>query len=338
MSSSDRDTKLPTMGDFERFTTMTRAARRRLRRVTFTRRISVLLVGMFVAVLGVFLVKDQAVSRLEESFRLTGNASTTATKPQAEGSRKPVVASGEPFNVLVIGSDRRPPQQRTEETSGARADTLMLVRVEPETGNTRIVSIPRDLLVEIAPDKEGKINSAYTEGGPERVVDVVENYTQVSVDHTVVIGFKGFRELVDAMGGLKIDVEEGLPGNKGLQSGIRTLNGKQALFYVRYRGSAGGDLDRIDRQRQVVAAMRSQMLRLGTVAKLPKLVQALDKNVKSDLDFDEFLSLGKALIQRGQGTQLRSTKLEGTPETLSDGEEVLVPDGGANEQILQDFR
>lgn len=240
--------------------------------------------------------------------------------------------------MLVIGSDRRPPQQRTEETSGARADTLMLVRVEPETGNTKIVSIPRDLLVEIAPDEEGKINSAYSEGGPKRVVDVVENYTQAPVDHTVVVGFKGFRDLVDAMGGLKIEVEEGLPVKKGLQSGIRTLDGKQALFYVRYRGSAGGDLDRMDRQRKVVASLRSQMMQLKTVARLPEIVQALDGNVKSDLDFDQSLSLGKALIQRGQGTQLRSTKLEGTPETLSNGEEVLVPDAATNERILQDFR
>ncbi len=326
------------MGDFEKFTVMTRAARRRLSHTAFAKRISAVLVGTFVAVLGAFLVRDQAVPRLEESFRLTGNASTTATKPQAEGSREPAVASGEPFNVLVIGSDRRPPQQRTEETSGTRSDTLMLVRVEPETGNTRIVSIPRDLLVEIAPDEEGKINSSYTEGGPERVVDVVENYTQASVDHTVIIGFKGFTKVVDAMGGVKIDVEEGLPANHDLQSGIHTLNGKQALFYVRYRGSAGGDLDRIDRQRQVVAAMRSQAMRVDSLTKLPALVKALDKNVKSDLDFQETLTLGRALIQRGGGAQLRSTKLEGDPETLPDGEEVLVPDEAANEEILRDFR
>lgn len=326
------------MGDFERFTIMTRATRRRLRYVAFTRRISAVLVGTVVAVLGVFLVKDQAVPRFEESFRLTGNASTTATKPQAEESPEPAVASGEPFNILVMGMDRRPPQQRTEETSGTRSDALMLVRVEPETGNTRIVSIPRDLLVELAPDEEGKINSAYTEGGPERIVDVVENYTQASVDHTVVIGFKGFREIVDALGGLKIDVEEGLPANKGLQSGIHTLNGKQALFYVRYRSSAGGDLDRMDRQRQVVAALRSQAMRIDTLTKLPALVEVLDENVKSDLDFQETVTLGRALIQRGGGAQLRSTKLEGDPETLLDGEEVLVPNEAANEEILRDFR
>lgn len=326
------------MGDFERFTVTTRAMRRRLVRAAFMRRISTVLVGVIVAVFGAFVVRDQAMPRLENSLSLTGNTSTVSDTRPLEDSPPSEAVAGAPFNVLVMGVDKRPPRERTEENSGSRSDTLILARVEPASGNVTMVSVPRDLLVEISPGKEGKINSAYTEGGPERVVSVVENYAQISVDHTVVVDFKGFKEVIDAVGGLRMEVEEGLPTNHGLQSGMHTLNGRQALFYSRYRGSAGGDLDRMDRQRKVVAALRSQMMQLSTLAKLPGVVQALDDNVKSDLDFDESLSLGKALIKRGQGTQLRSTRLEGTPETLSDGEEVLVPDGAANEQVLQDFR
>ena len=311
-------------------------------------------IGIVVAVAVVFVVKDQAAPRLETAIDLTGNTNTTpdpirppqnleqTAEPEqtqeTEETTPPEATNGEPFNILVMGVDEKPPRLKTEDNGGSRSDTLMLARVEPETGDIAMVSIPRDLWVETSPGTEGKINSAYTEGGPELVVDVVENYTQASVDHTVIVDFKGFKEVIDALGGLKMEVEEGLPANHGLQSGIQTLNGRQALFYSRYRGSAGGDFDRMDRQRKVVAALRSQMLQLSTITKLPGIVKALDENIQSDLDFDETLALGKALLQRGQGTQLRSTKLEGEPETLPDGEQVVVPDAAANEQILQDFR
>lgn len=289
------------------------------------------------AVTGVFLVKDQAVPRLEESLRLTGNAGPTTDRPDGTEPR-PEVEAGEPFNVLVMGLDRVPKGQRTGENGGTRSDTLMLVRVEPETGDVRIVSIPRDLLVEVAPDEEGKINSAYQEDGAERVVSVVENYTRAPVDHTAIVDFKGFKESVDAMGGLKIDVQEGMPSTYELEEGIQTLNGRQALFYARYRGTAGGDLDRMDRQREIVAALRSQAMQWDTLARLPKIVEVLDDNVKTSLELNESLALGRALVGQGRGAQLRSTKLEGTPETLSNGEEVLVPNALENEKILADFR
>jgi anionic cell wall polymer biosynthesis LytR-Cps2A-Psr (LCP) family protein len=80
------------------------------------------------------------------------------------------------------------------------------------------------------------------------------------------------------------------------------------------------------------------MMQPGTIARLPGVVETLDENIKSDLGFAQTLTLAKALASRGQGTQLRSTKLQGTPETLDSGEEVLVPDAAANEEILEDFR
>lgn len=324
------------MKDFERITVTTRSMRRRLAHSARVRVFSTVFLGGIVATAGVFLVKDQAVPRLEESLSLAGNAAPAADRPNAD--TRPEVAAGEPFNMLVVGVDRVPKRQRTEENSGTRADTLMLVRVEPDTGALRIVSIPRDLYVEISPGESAKINGAYGGGGPERVLSVVENYTRVTVDHIAIVDFKGFRESVDAMGGVKVDVGEDMPSTYKLEEGLHTLNGQQALFYARYRGTSGGDLDRMDRQRELVAALRSQALRWDTVTRLPKLVKVLNDNVRTSLEVNESLSLARALVEQGRGAELRSTKLEGTPETLSNGEEVLVPDDLENEKILADFR
>ena len=325
------------MGEFEKFTMASRATRRRIARSVTARRVSAILAGLVVAVVGVFFAWDVGAPILEQNWNLAGNASTFP-EVKSDENTPPKVAKGEAFNVLVMGVDRRPPGQRTEESSGSRSDVLILARIYPESGDIRMVSIPRDLLVQISPEREGKINSAYSEGGPRLAVDVVENYTQVSIDHRVVVNFKGFKKVIDSMGGVRMDVEEGLPNNAGLQSGVHNLNGAQVLFYARYRGTEGGDLDRMDRQRKVVAALRSQMMKPGTIARLPGVVKTLDENIKTDLGFDQTLTLAKALASRGQGTQLRSTKLQGTPETLDSGEEVLVPDAAANEEILEDFR
>lgn len=325
------------MGEFEKFTVVSRAMRRRIARSLIVRRVSAILAGLVVAVVGIFFAWDVGAPILEQNWNLAGNASTFP-EVKSDQNVPPKVAKGEAFNVLVMGVDKRPARERTEETGGSRSDTLILTRVYPESGDIRMVSIPRDLLVRLSPEREGKINAAYSEGGRDLVVDVVENYTKTTVDHTVVVNFRGFKRIIDSMGGLRMEVEEGLPGKYGLQSGTQTLDGPQALFYARYRGTEGGDLDRMDRQRKVIAALRSQMMQPGTLARLPGVVKTLDENIKSDLGFDQTLTLAKALASRGQGTQLRSTKLQGTPETLDSGEEVLVPDAAANEEILEDFR
>ncbi|MGI8866883.1 MAG: LCP family protein, partial [Rubrobacteraceae bacterium] len=217
--------------------------RRRIARSLLVRRVSAILAGLVVAVVGIFFAWDVGVPILEQNWNLASNASTFP-EVKSEENGPPKVANAEAFNVLVMGVDKRPARERTEETGGSRSDTLILTRVYPESGDIRMVSIPRDLLVRLSPEREGKINAAYSEGGRDLVVDVVENYTKTTVDHTVVVNFRGFKRIIDSMGGLRMEVEEGLPGNFGLQSGTQTLNGPQALFYARYRGTEGGDLDR----------------------------------------------------------------------------------------------
>ncbi|MDQ3637864.1 MAG: LCP family protein [Actinomycetota bacterium] len=239
-----------------------------------------------------------------------------------------------PFNVLVLGVDERP----ESEEEGSRTDTIMLVRVDPETGDVRLLSVPRDLLVEVAPGEKNRINAAYNFGGIEQTITVFEDYSSVDVDHYAVVDFEGFKRVIDAMGGVAVDVEDEIPPKQEIEDGLQTLNGKQSLFYVRYRGTAGGDLDRIRRQQQFVAALRSQAFRWNTVKELPTILRVANRNVLTDLGLGQGVTLGRVLVRRGPNSQMTAQQLQGTPETLENGDQVLVPDGEANEEMLAEFR
>jgi polyisoprenyl-teichoic acid--peptidoglycan teichoic acid transferase len=209
--------------------------------------------------------------------------------------------------------------------------------VVPETGDVKLLSVPRDLLVEIEPGEEDRINAAYSYGGIEETMGALQGYAQVPIEHYAVVDFEGFRDVINAMGGVEMDVEDEIPSKYGIKDGIQTLNGAQALFYARYRGTAGGDMDRIRHQQRLIAALRSKAFGWDTVAKLPHIARVMNRNVETNLAFDEALSLGRLLISR-EHAQMTASQLKGTPKTLPNGEEVLVPDQEANEAILAQFR
>ena len=244
--------------------------------------------------------------------------------------------SDEPLNVLVLGVDKRPGDE--VEGSSNRSDTMLLVQVTPESGEVEMLSVPRDLLVEVEPGVEDRINTAYAYGGIDQSVSVFEDFTDVPVDRYAIVDFMAFRRVVDAMGGVEVNADDEIPSRFGIEDGIQTLNGREALIYARYRGTSGGDLDRIQRQRQVVAALRSKALKWDSVTKLPQIVRVMERNVETDLSARDGVFLGRALIKQGRNASMKSVQLQGTPDTLSNGDQVLVPDNEANEEILREFR
>jgi LCP family protein required for cell wall assembly len=240
-----------------------------------------------------------------------------------------------PLNVLVLGVDTRPDSQEM----GSRTDTIMLVQVVPKSGDVKLLSVPRDLFVEVEPGEKDRINAAYNYGGIEETIDALENYSDVLIDHYAVVDFEGFEKIIDAMGGVRVDVgDDQFPEKWEMGEDVQRLNGHKALIYARYRGTPGADIDRMQRQRELVGALRSEALRWHTVKTLPEIMEIMDENVMTDLDLDGAITLGQALIRRGRHAEMTSQQLQGTPETLSDGEEVLIPDEEANEPILDEFR
>jgi polyisoprenyl-teichoic acid--peptidoglycan teichoic acid transferase len=256
-------------------------------------------------------------------------------KPEA-----PPPASGEPLYVLVLGVDRRP-----SEAGGvpSRSDGIMLAQVSPGSGRVQLLSVPRDLLVEVKPGVEDRINTAYAYGGVEQATAVVENLTGIAVDRYAIVDFGGFEEAINALGGVTLEVEEpirlGIEGRRVyIPAGRQELDGLEALAYARYRGTACGDLGRIKRQQRLVAALRQQALGWNTITRLPGIVKVAHENVDTNLGIVQAISLGRALAGRGEEGGMKSFQLKGNPETLPNGDAVLVPDGAANERILSKFR
>jgi polyisoprenyl-teichoic acid--peptidoglycan teichoic acid transferase len=219
----------------------------------------------------------------------------------------------------------------------------MLAGVSPGSGGVRLLSLPRDLLVEVEPGVEDRINTAYAYGGVGQAAAAVEGLTGISVDRHAIVDFGGFEEGINALGGVTLEVEEpirlGIEGRRVyIPAGRQELNGLEALAYARYRGTACGDLGRIKRQQRLVAALRQQALGWNTITRLPGIVKVMHENVDTDLGIVQAISLGRALVLRGGEGGMRSFQLKGQPETLPNGDAVLVPDGLANEKVLEDFR
>ena len=273
---------------------------------------------------------DGAASNEEE-----GDKPETPPEEPPDEPEAPPPASGEPLNVLVLGVDRRPSEG---EGASSRSDTIMLAQVSPGSGRVELLSVPRDLYVEVELGVEDRINTAYAYGGVEQAKAVMEGLTGVPIDAHAIIDFQGFEDVIDAMGGVEVDVADEVPPKYEIQDGLQTLDGEQALFFARYRGTAGGDLDRIERQQQLLAALRAKMLQWNTVTTLPSMLRIANENVDTDLGLFQAISLGRALALRGGEGDLTAVQLKGYPETLPDGAQVLLPDWEANEQILQDFR
>ncbi|MEI6697715.1 MAG: LCP family protein [Mycobacteriaceae bacterium] len=184
----------------------------------------------------------------------------------SEYTDRPPAANG--TNWLLVGSDSREdlsPQQQAELSTGgdlgsSRTDTILLVHI-PHVGSSQpatMVSIPRDSYVDIPGYGSDKINAAFAEGGPALLAETVELATGIRLDHYAEIGFGGFGAIVDALGGIEVCPPEAITdplAGIDLPAGCQTLDGRNALGYVRSRATPRADLDRMLHQREFMSAM-----------------------------------------------------------------------------------
>jgi len=201
------------------------------------------------------------------------------------------------INVLMMGVD-----ERSDETS-LRTDTMILANINNKENRVALLSIPRDTKVEIAGHGTEKINAANIYGGPELAMQKVSELTGVEVDYYVTTNFNGFKDIVDALGGVTIDVEKPMNYTERayggaydihLAQGVQELNGNQALMYARFRHDALGDITRTQRQLKLLKAIGSETMQASSITKLPKLVPQVYKNVDTNLGLSEMVALAKA--------------------------------------------
>ncbi|GAA1809724.1 LCP family protein [Planosporangium flavigriseum] len=205
--------------------------------------------------------------------RVTGNVNRIdnafAGLDEKQRPTKPA-ATKNSTNFLLLGSDSRDGQQTTGsnakskawEAGAQRTDTIMLVHIPADRGSAQVLSIPRDSWVEIPGKGKNKINAAYALGGPSLLIKTVENLTRVRIDHFAIIDFAGFTSIIDAIGGVDVEIAQDtvdLVGNR-FRKGVNHLDGTKALFYVRQRhGLENGDFDRVKRQQNLIRAVMNKL-------------------------------------------------------------------------------
>ncbi|MGI6143800.1 MAG: LCP family protein [bacterium] len=220
---------------------------------------------------------------------ITGNNRSPGTA-QGEEILPPKI--GERVNVLLLGVDAGV-IEGTHKLGPTRTDTMMVVSFDPETLEGGVISIPRDTRVDIPGKGTNKINAAHAFGGPLLAKKTVEGLLDIPIHYYVKVNLEGFEQIVDALGGIELVVEEDMKYWDPVQDlridlkaspEPQLLNGHDALGYVRYRGDGGGDIGRIPRQQKFLRVLADKLLSMSAVWKIPELVSIFTKNVETDMD------------------------------------------------------
>ncbi|HEX8220809.1 MAG TPA: LCP family protein [Chloroflexia bacterium] len=244
----------------------------------------------------------------------------------------------EPVNILLIGLDQR---VGVEET---RTDTQIIVHIDPAARTAALVSLPRDLWVEIPGHGEDRINAAYKTGekekpgsGPTLAKATVRENFGIPIHYFAMVNFKGFEQIVDTLGGVTIDVPRPLVDNEFpfqefgatrvyIPAGLQHMDGHTALQYARSR-HADSDIGRNSRQQQVLLAIKEQGVSLDVLAHISELAEELGDSVRTDLLPTQIGSLAQ-LSQSIDGDSIQTVVIAGNmirETTLPSGANVLMP-------------
>ncbi len=271
----------------------------------------------------------------------SGGAAVAAAKDVVDNkppaSTLPLPETPQGMDILVLGSDKR---STGNETYG-RSDTLMLVHVDPANAFISVLSLPRDLRVQVPGHRFQKINAAYAFGGAALAIETVQNLTGVDVDHYLEIDFGAFEDVTTSIGGVYVDVDrryyyDGLDyENIKLAPGYQLLNGAAALDYVRFRHDQNTDFGRLERQQRFLRAVREQAMGWDLAFKLPSLVKDLFRNVSTEMSATEVIKLAYWLVNL-RGTQIKQVAIPGDIQTI-DGVSYVVSSDGTIQEAVGDF-
>lgn len=248
-----------------------------------------------------------------------------------------VLPLNERLNVLILGLDRRP-----GEGDAVRADAIMVVTAKPTEPDLGLFSIPRDLYLSIPGHGENRINTAHILGeieqagsGPERTAATVTQNLGIPVDGWIRIDFDGFVAIIDAMGGLEIDVPQAVidyaypTADYGtmlleIPAGMQQMDGERALQYARSR-HGGSDFDRAERQQLLVQSVVQKLSRPASWVRLPEVYRAFSDAVDSNLSWSQLVRMGIAALRVGPDgiDRLVIDQEMVTPFTTSSGAAVL---------------
>ncbi len=226
-------------------------------------------------------------------------------------------AQPEPLTILLMGVDARAGEPID---IGVRPDAMALLRLDPETGACRMLAVPRDTRAELPGYGLSKVNHALVVGGVPFQRQVVERLLRLEVDRFVLVDLRAVEEVVAILDGVTLDVAEAFVAADGtpIEAGEQTMDGRQVLAYVQYRGGADGDLGRIGRQQQVLRALLAKASGMEILPTVSRLLPVLEDHLRTDLSPAEIV----ALAQRFRGSctpqTLSVAMLDGTIATFDD--------------------
>ena len=271
---------------------------RERRKQTVKRTLLGVLAVVLAAVLGgvawAYYTYHDIENALQSGAATNEQTQSALTKPKAK----------EPFNILLMGSDVRPGEE------AARADTIIVARVDPELKRVWMLSIPRDTRVDIPGHGISKINAANfyggAEGGPALMIETVEGFLDIEINHYMEIDFKGFQAAVDALGGVWIDVDVEIDDWKAashsvghaashIEPGYQLLNGEYALTYVRSRDFPDADFTRMRHQQTFFKALAEQSAKIENLPKLPSIARSIAGYTSTSMSVGELLEAIQAM-------------------------------------------
>lgn len=234
-----------------------------------------------------------------------------------------IVTPQNKINIMVMGVD-----ERSDDVG--RSDTLFVVTIDTNTKEVAMLSVPRDTRVKIPGNGWDKINHAYAYGGHKLTQQAVEGLLGIKIDHYITINIAGFKKIIDAVGGVTIDVEkrmyysdpyddngkDGGPFVIDLRPGVQHMDGNMAIQYVRYRDEEG-DIGRVERQQKFLKALMKEVANPSVITKIPAIVKEVGSVVNSDLSTSEMLNLAKTLNDASKNG-LKTDMVPGKPAFIDE--------------------
>ena len=242
-------------------------------------------------------------------------SSSLEDKPVVNKEKKEeLLTAKDKSTIMIMGVD-----ERADDVG--RSDTLMIATIDPKLDQAALLSIPRDTRVKIKGHGYDKINSAYAYGGEKLTQSTVEDFLGVNMDHYIIVNVKAFQRIIDAIGGVDIDVEKRMyyedPWDDDggllidLRPGLQHMDGKTAVTYVRYRDEEG-DIGRIKRQQAFMQACMDKVTSPSIIPKLPSVIAEVFESVKTDLSVRQLLEFAGSL-QKAKNHGLKTEMVPGRP-------------------------
>ena len=253
-------------------------------------------------------------------------SSSLLDKPVEKAIDDGLLTAKDKSTIMIMGIDER-------DDDVGRSDTLMIASLDPKKNQASLLSVPRDTRVKIKGHGFDKINAAYAYGHEQLSQNTVENLLGVNIDHYIIINSKSFKKIIDAIGGIDINVpkrmhyEDPWDDDGGLvidfQPGMQHMDGAKAITYVRYRDEEG-DLGRIRRQQDFMKACMDKLVSPSIIPQLPTVIKEVIGSIKTDLSLRQLLEFAGTL-KESKNNGLKTDMVPGRPLYI-DGISYWIPD------------